>query len=159
MNPVVPVLISKSEGFTQVLTCPSGATSFVTSAGDTECCNGEVIDNWCNGNVICSLSSSKNGCSQYVQSMQAAESAAKCSPTISANCSNYFINQQTGVRGCSVSVTTPDGSAPADLTKPYCRLYATDAMNKANFDSCFNYTATATKLASCAAATATSKIN
>jgi hypothetical protein len=137
------------EGF-QLQGCPSspaGLISYVNRVGDTLCCNGEVINNQCMGNDICSLtwvpplSGSIPLCNTYINSLQATENAAKCFQTVTGDSSmnNYFINRQTGVQGCSRSKPTADGSAPSDMSKPYCRIYPTSAENMSNYDSCYNY--------------------
>jgi hypothetical protein len=135
------------EGF-QLQGCPtnpSGLITYVNRAGDTLCCNGEVINNECMGNDICSLTSIKPGsiplCNTYINSLQAIENAAKCSITVTGDSSmnNFFINRQTKVQGCSRSPPTADGSAPSDMSKPYCRIYPTSAENMSNYDSCYNY--------------------
>ena len=143
------------EGF-QILGCPSSPTgliSYVNRAGDTLCCNGEVINNECMGNDICSLTSGSSipPCNTYINSLQATENAAKCSITVTGDSSmnNYFINRQTGVQGCSRSPPTADGSAPSDMSKPYCRIYPTSAENISNYDSCYNYSTNTQSSAQC----------
>lgn len=144
------------EGF-QLKGCPPDLITYVNKAGDTLCCNGEVINNECMGNDVCSLTSESSQpgsislCNIYINSLQATENAEKCSITVTGDSSmnNYFINRQTGVQGCSRSPPTADGSAPSDMSKPYCRIYPTSAENMSNYDSCYNYSTNTQSSAQC----------
>ena len=107
------------------------------------------------GNDVCSLTSVQPGsiplCNTYINSLQATENAAKCSITVTGDSSmnNYFINRQTNVQGCSRSPPTADGSAPSDMSQPYCRIYPTSAENMSNYDSCYNYSTSRQPSAEC----------
>jgi hypothetical protein len=140
---------SKKEGFITV-SCPIGTTSFVTREGETHCCNGGIVDNFCNGNVRCSLSpnsmSNIPSCNDYVSARQVANSAALCPTAIP----NYFAATDGSVRGCSVSQSTADGSAPLDPNQLQCILYPTLDLEKVRLDSCYNYNLNLTASAKCA---------
>jgi len=149
LNTPTPNSIHKKEGFVTI-SCPIGTTSFVTREGETQCCNGEIVDNFCNGNVRCSLSpnsiSGIPSCSDYVAARQIANSAALCPPAIP----NYFASTDGSLRGCSVSQPTADGSAPLDPNQLQCILYPTLDLEKVRLDSCYNYNLNLTASAKCA---------
>ena len=131
----------KNEGFAiLVKTCPTGTTSYITHAGDTNCCSGEVINNQCE-NVMCSLSPGPNNCSSVLKNQFKERSAAKCHSSISGDCSNYFTNVEGTVKGCSKSNPNAANTGPSDLSQPYCRLYNNLEANTKNYDSCQNYLA------------------
>jgi hypothetical protein len=133
-----PSINHKKEGFT-IKKCPFGLTTYITDDGDTNCCSGEVINNFCE-NIFCSLSpGSRNNCTTVMNDERLARNFVKCSPAISGDCSYYFTNANGSLQGCSNSPTTPDGTGPSDLAKPYCRIYDTPDANISNFDSCSNY--------------------
>jgi len=126
---------SKKEGFA-VHICPSGSVSFITKDGETHCCNGDVVDGWCNGNLRCTLSPrSKSGlptCTDLAAAGAAFSGISLCPPTMP----NYFAS--TNLRGCSASQSTPDGKAPSDPNQAQCILYPTPALDQVKLDSCYN---------------------
>jgi hypothetical protein len=128
---------TKKEGFA-VYVCPSRTTSFITDTGETLCCNGDVVNGECNGNLVCTLSpKSKSGlptCSDLAVSEAAALGASKCPKSIP----NYFGSSAIELEGCSVSIATADGLQPSNPSQPQCRLYKTRAEDIAKFDSCYN---------------------
>jgi len=128
---------SGKEGFA-VYVCPSNTSSFITDTGETLCCNGDVVDGECKGNLVCSLSPKTKSrlptCSDLAASEAAALGASKCPSSIP----NYFGSSRIGVEGCSVSIATADGLQPSNPNQPQCRLYRTRAEDIAKFDSCYN---------------------
>jgi len=128
---------SKTEGFA-VYVCPLNTNGFITDAGETLCCNGDVVNGECNGNLVCTLSpKSKSGlptCSDLAASEAAARGASKCPKSIP----NYFGSSRIEIEGCSVSIATADGLQPSNPSQPQCRLYKTRAEDIAKFDSCYN---------------------
>lgn len=138
----------KSEGFI-VSTCPNGTKSYVTSNGETECCNGDIVNNWCNGNIQCTLSPNNSSgiptCTNYVASVRAQTSANMCPKAIPY----YFASLDGSLRGCSVSQSTANGIAPSDPNQLQCILYPTSEMDKVKLDSCYNYNMKADILAKC----------
>lgn len=127
------------EGFA-VYVCPSRTNTFITDSGETLCCNGDVVNGECNGNLVCTLSpKSKSGlptCSDLAVSEAAAAGASKCPKSIP----NYFGSPRVEIEGCSVSIATADGLQPSNPNQPQCRLYKTRAEDIAKFDSCYNVT-------------------
>lgn len=147
----------KKEGFA-VYMCPSGSSEFVTEDGETQCCNGDVVDEYCTGNLLCTLSpKSKSGlptCSDLAASDSAAAGSSEC-PTAMPN---YFAKRDQTLRGCSASQSTPDGTAPADPNQPQCILYPTADLDRVKLDSCFNVKLAAKRLSDCAKAEATASL-
>lgn len=129
---------SKKEGFTMHV-CPSRSVSYITHDGETRCCNGDVIDGWCNGNDLCTLSpKSKAGlqtCADLVAYNLAVTGAAQCPTKIP----NYFASLDGSLRGCSVSQPLPNGIGPSDPNQLQCILYPTPDLDKVRLDSCYNY--------------------
>jgi hypothetical protein len=130
---------TRKEGFT-VKTCPSGTTSYITDDGFTNCCSGEVINNYCQ-NIRCSLSpgSPVINCTTYGLDLIARNNANYCKAELAGDCVNYFTNPEGTIKGCSKSNLNSSRTGPSDLTQPYCRIYSTTAANTANYDSCQNY--------------------
>jgi len=137
------------EGFV-IYACPNGSTTYITKNGDTNCCNGDVVDGKCTGNNLCSLSPNNelrlSACSQLAEQQQVAVGIAKCPNAIP----NYFKKSDGSLEGCSVSQITPNGQMPLDPTKLQCILYATNELDKIKLDSCYNYSLNQTALANAA---------
>jgi len=147
--------VPKKEGFTMYV-CPSNSVSYITRTGETECCNGDIVDGFCNGNVLCSLSpKNRKGlktCSDLLVSTLATTGAIMCPPTIP----NYFAALNGSVRGCSVSQPLPNGIGPSDPNQLQCILYPTPDLDKIRLDSCYNYSlqlAQKAQLAQCSPST------
>uniref|UniRef100_A0A6C0DJE2 Uncharacterized protein n=1 Tax=viral metagenome TaxID=1070528 RepID=A0A6C0DJE2_9ZZZZ len=146
LNPV------EREGFV-VRVCPSGTNTFVTDEGETQCCNGDVVDGYCTGNLRCTLSpKSRSGlptCTDLAISQAAAVGASKCPALIP----NYFGSCDT-VEGCSVSLPSADGLKPSNPNQTQCILYKTHEEDVVKLDSCYNVNQRGLKDAQCAAAKA-----
>jgi hypothetical protein len=129
---------SRNEGFL-VYTCPLGSTKYITRSGETNCCNGDIVDSKCTGNNVCSLSPTNTlglpSCYDYAKNEVNDAAAQYCFPVMPF----YFASSDGLLRGCSASHATSDGTAPADQTMLQCRLYSTDALDKVRLDSCYNY--------------------
>jgi len=132
-----------NEGFTtniQMTSCPPNSTSYITNAGDTNCCDGDIVNKECNGKVMCSLSprppDGMLSCSDWMNQEWTKRSRRFC-PT---SMPNYFgsIRRGKGVEGCSESPSTLDGSAPQTSTLPSCKIYPTEDQDRSNIDSCYN---------------------
>ena len=129
---------SRNEGFI-VYTCPVGSTKYITNNGETNCCNGDIVDSKCTGNNVCSLSPTNTlrlpTCHDYAKNEVDTAAAQYCFPVMPY----YFASSDGLLRGCSASHATSDGTAPADQTMLQCRLYPTAALDKVRLDSCYNY--------------------
>ena len=147
----------KKEGFA-IHTCPSGTNSFITNEGETLCCNGDVVDGLCTGNLRCTLSpKSKYGvptCSDLLASESAAAGANKCPATMPY----YFASLNGSLRGCSASQSIPNGTEPSDPNQPQCILYPTEALDRVKLDSCYNVLQNAKNAEKCSAAQATAAL-
>ena len=139
------VNVNANEGFDSIIikTCPATTSTYITSIGDTNCCNGDIVDGRCNGTDICSLSPTNNGgngimsCSDWIKKEWQTRSTRFCAPSIPY----YFgtiARRQGDEEGCSASRCSLDGTAPQDTTKPTCRLYKTSDDEYGKVDSCFN---------------------
>jgi hypothetical protein len=140
-------IMDRSEGFVsnpaiRITACPKGSNTIITPEGDTVCCDGDSVDNRCNGTTICSLSPTDpdNGllsCSEWVKREWQARGDRFCPDSMQ----NYFgiMTRKTGAaEGCSSSPCKEDGSLPIDSTQPTCKIYHTSDDEYANIDSCFN---------------------
>lgn len=123
--------------------CPAETTSF-TANGITKCCNGDIINNKCNGTEICALSSSTAlpSCQELLKkSLQ--EKALQFCPT---SLPRYFETTENPnrkrndkpMKGCTASARSPDGKTVIDSTARKCFVYPTNNENLENADSCYN---------------------
>jgi hypothetical protein len=126
-----------------ITTCPTGSASYITSKGNTNCCDGDLVNNVCNGTDLCSLSESVPGglqsCAEWITKEWVTRSKKFCSPSLPF----YFgtLSRTPGTEGCSSSLSTSDGSAPEDTRQPQCKIYTNMTDELSNTDSCFNATA------------------
>ena len=152
-NSLKPVI---REGFA-IKMCPSGTNSFVTESGETQCCNGDVVDNYCTGNLRCTLSpKSKSGlptCADLAASDAASAGASKC-----PNSMPHYFGCSTTIEGCSASTPTANGLQPSDPLQPQCILYKTRNEEIVKLDSCYNVRQANIKGIQCAAAEATANL-
>jgi len=150
LNPII------REGFA-VYTCPSGTNDFVTEQGETHCCNGDVVDGYCTGNLRCTLSpKSKSGlptCTDLAASDAASAGASKCPPSMP-----HYFGSCNGIEGCSASTPSADGLQPSNPLQPQCILYKTRDEELVKLDSCYNVRQASVKAAQCAAAEATANL-
>jgi len=126
-----------------ITTCPSGSISYVTSEGNTNCCDGDIVNGVCNGTIMCSLSysagSKLKSCSDWISKEWVLRSTKFCATSIPY----YFgtLNRAPGSEGCSASLPNEDGSAPRNSTLPQCIIYGNMTDELANVDSCYNVAA------------------
>ena len=130
-----------SSSLVNVSSCTPSTNSYITLAGDTNCCNGDIVNKQCNGNIVCTLSSnnSKNipKCSDLNSALWSERSREFCPKKMPY----YFgqINRKSNLpEGCSESHHTPDGSAPQNQSLPNCKIYKTMDEEFSNIDSCLN---------------------
>jgi hypothetical protein len=140
------------EGFI-VKACPTGTNTFITNSGETLCCNGDVVDNYCTGNLRCTLSPRSNSglptCTDLAASDAAAAGANRCPTTMP-----HYFGCPTTIEGCSTSPPTANGLEPSNPLQPQCILYKTRAEDVVKLDSCFNVREAAVRAAQCSAAEA-----
>ena len=113
-----------NEGFT-VRTCPQiggqiQTKPFISSSGDTHCCNGDIVGGRCTGNIVCSLSPGITGSSiTTCANLFKVEGLKKCSnyKTGSGNTlktySKYYV-RDNGETGCATSINN-DNSPGVDF--------------------------------------------
>lgn len=120
--------------FTQ---CPNGTTSFITSEGDTHCCNGEVKKGKCVGVNMCSLSpkypgSSLQTCSEIMQYLWNERSRDWCpssAPYFYGTISRYNSNGTLNEWGCSSLNPSSTGEKPTGTPATFCTIYETEEKN------------------------------
>ena len=138
--------VNAKEGFDssiRITTCPASTATYITAHGDTNCCDGDIVDRQCNGTDVCSLSpSDKSGhglmsCADWIIKEWQVRSTRFCAPSIP-----YYFGtmhrKQGDKEGCSASPCSQDGGAPQDTTKPTCKIYKTSVDEYGKADSCFN---------------------
>jgi len=137
----------QNEGFTsdvpiRITTCPSTTITHITSNGDTNCCDGDIMDRQCNGTTVCSLSPKPpNGllsCTEWIMKEWNIRSDRFCPKSSMPYYFGTMGRKPGSVQGCSASPQKPDGSSPRDLTKPQCKIYDNAGDDYAKVDSCFN---------------------
>ena len=133
----------KKEGFEgggiQITTCPAGSAQYINIGGDTNCCNGDIVNGECNGANMCSLSPTSKSvisCSEWMRQEWEKRTARFCPGSMY----NYFgtLSRTTGTEGCSASNCSSDGSRPYDPNAAKCVIYKTDELNYGKADSCVN---------------------
>jgi hypothetical protein len=131
-----------TEGFTtgnvNLNMCPLWAPQLQTAKGNTDCCEGTLLDGKCNGKTFCTLSPPHDGiesCLIAWRKYYADQSVKQCPSTMR----NYYedVKRRGGVKGCSAATTKEDGSGPTNATAAQCRVYPTEKENRENLDSCF----------------------
>lgn len=144
-NHFVSGFLSDPEGFTTnivMTSCPPGAAQYVTPKGDTNCCEGDIVNKQCNGSTICSLSpkppDGMQSCSDWMNKQWAERSMRFCPRSMP----NYYGPIQRVANGkdegCSKSPTANDGSKPEDITQSRCKIYSRESDEYSKLDSCFN---------------------
>jgi hypothetical protein len=132
----------KKEGFSggiRMTSCPSGSVTYTTKGGDTNCCNGDIVDGQCNGTNMCSLSPTSSGiasCSDWLVKEWRKRTERFCPKSMH----NYFgtLQRTPGSEGCSASVCNDNGSGPSDGNAAKCTIYGSDELNLGKRDSCVN---------------------
>lgn len=120
----------------QLQACPSGTTSF-SEMEEINCCDGDIVDNRCNGRKVCSVSTEKPqlpSCVNLLRNQLRDKAIRFCPPTLP----NYFENQKTNKKGCTDDRRTQDGTAPFVSTQKTCTIYSTFDENQNKLDSCSN---------------------
>jgi hypothetical protein len=127
-----------NEGFV-VIRCPANSTEYINKYGESNCCNGDIINNECNGNNLCSLSPTNTlgipNCGDYINDLANDAAVENCF----ADMPYFFAASDGSLKGCSAAITIADGTAPSDPDKLQCILYPTAALDEVKLDSCFNY--------------------
>lgn len=128
------------EGF-QVTSCPIRTTKYVTYNGNTNCCNGDIVNKKCNGNVLCTLSPKRSDGIPSCSDLNASEWQKRSLKFCTEKMPHYFgtLNRTKGKpEGCSASSNKPDGSEPQDSNQPKCIIYNNTDDDYSKPDSCVN---------------------
>ena len=134
---------AKKEGFEvggiQITTCPVGSAQYINKEGNTNCCDGDIVNGECNGTNMCSLSPTSKSiisCSEWLVKEWERRTSRFCPRSMY----NYFgtMGRTTGTEGCSASRCNMTGSAPSDPNAAKCAIYKTDELNYGKADSCIN---------------------
>jgi hypothetical protein len=117
--------------------CPTWAPQVQTAKGNTDCCEGDLLDGKCSSRTFCTLSPTHGDVQTCINAWKQyfAEKSKQCPSTMA----NYFEDVKTrgGPKGCSAARTKEDGSGPETLTAARCKIYSTEKENRENPDSCF----------------------
>lgn len=134
----------RSRAEIRITKCPQGTTSYITSTGDTHCCEGDIQHGKCKGTTVCSLSPMREGgkiqtCSNIMTYLWAQRTYDWCPEAM------YFYGTMGNRRpsgpgidpniwGCSSSKPKLDGTkpdAPAGTTIDFCTIYGSNKDNLA----------------------------
>jgi hypothetical protein len=138
---------SKEEGFQnpqyttkslEINMCPTFATEIQTAKGNTDCCQGDMVDGKCNGKTFCTKSPAYPGVSNCVDAWRK-HFEKKGVELCPATMRNYYedVSNPRGVKGCSAGPISKDGKQPTNRSMKQCRIYASEADNRNKRDSCF----------------------
>lgn len=119
--------------------CPSDAPQIQTVKGNTDCCQGSLVNGKCQGKTVCTLSPTHDGipsCIDYWK-MYFTEKSNKVCPK---GMTYYFedIGKPANRKGCSVVPTEPSGKKPTDESARKCIIYNTQTENVQKSNSCYN---------------------
>jgi hypothetical protein len=123
----------------QISMCPQGSTAIQTGKGDTDCCDGDVVDFKCRKNLICTLSPTHDGipsCVEYLKKYLREKAVQEC-PT---KFPRYWEDKATNKKGCVAGKRLPDGSGPKDTPtfENSCKGFANEKDGRNTYGSCYN---------------------
>lgn len=123
----------------QISMCPQGSTALQTGKGDTDCCDGDVVDFKCRKNLICTLSPTHDGipsCVEYLKKYLREKAVVECP----AKFPRYWEDKKTNKKGCIVGKRLPDGSGPKDTPtfENSCKGFTSEREGKVTYGSCYN---------------------
>jgi hypothetical protein len=139
----------RKEGFevnlpsVRITSCPKNTTEYITEDGDTNCCEGDIVNGHCGGLEVCSLSPKTTDgiktCSEWLIGEWTRRAETYCSRSMPY----YFGNMQrtSSQEGCSASHCSDDGSQPQDPNAKKCRIYSNQGDELSKGDSCMNMVA------------------
>jgi hypothetical protein len=121
-----------------IRTCPSFASEIQTARGNTDCCQGDMVDGKCNGTTFCTKSPSYAGvpaCDEKWREYFTTKGTDFCPPTMP----HYFedVINPSAIKGCSAGPITKDGKMPKDATAKQCKVYPSEEDNLSKIDSCY----------------------
>jgi hypothetical protein len=117
--------------------CPRWAPQIQTVKGNTDCCEGDLLDGKCSGKSFCTLSPTHDGVPSCIDAWRQyfIDKSKQCPSSMT----NYYedVKKENAAKGCSSSITVEDGSRPSNSSASSCRIYPTEKENRENKDSCF----------------------
>lgn len=118
--------------------CPTFASEIQTAKGSTDCCQGDMVDGKCNGTTFCTKSPAYPGVPACVDKWRE-YFQKKSNDVCPTSMRNYYedIRNPNSIKGCSAGPITKDGKAPAQATRPKCRVYEKETDNRTKADSCY----------------------
>ena len=119
--------------------CPTYTTEIQTAKGNTDCCQGDMVDGKCNGTTFCTKSPAYAdipSCVDKWRSYFTEKSTSTCPPSMP----NYYedVTNSAAPKGCSAGAITEDGKMPKDTLSKQCKIYTSEEDNKTKPDSCHN---------------------
>ncbi len=119
--------------------CPSGASSFLDSAGRTLCCAGPIVGGKCSSIPLCSLSEAAEGvppCNEYLAALLNDKGLKTCP----ASMPNYYEDLEASPprKGCTAGPRTADGKGPKNPSAAFCVMYSQETDELLNLNSCTN---------------------
>lgn len=123
----------------QISMCPQNSTPIQTGKGDTDCCDGEIVDFKCKKNLICTLSPAHDGIPSCVDFLKKSlrDKAIKECPT---KFPRYWENKTMNTKGCVAGKRLPDGTGPNDTPtfENSCKGFNSEVDGKNTYGSCYN---------------------
>ena len=120
-----------------LVSCPTGYQSVHQADGNTICCNGEIVSNRCIGGTPCTLNGKETAdyplCVAQIQTHYQ-EQGAQCPSSLPT----YFEDQGKKRKGCTKGGLNATLTGPKTPAQPVCTIYASEAENQHQLDSCSN---------------------
>ena len=117
--------------------CPLWAPQIQTAKGNTDCCEGELLNGKCSSRSFCTLSAPHDNITTCILAWRQyfAQKNRQCPSTMP----HYFeqVKVKGGNKGCSASAPVEDGSGPRNISANRCKIYNTERENRSRPDSCF----------------------
>jgi hypothetical protein len=116
--------------------CPVDSESFIDSYGRTLCCLGKVVENKCQGQIVCSLSESSGGmptCTEWQLATMKERGTTRCPTSMP-----FYFESPDGTKGCTAGPINRTGTGPLNDTVKMCKKYSTLDDDRKKLDSCTN---------------------
>ena len=122
----------------QIHACPTFASEIQTSKGNTDCCEGSLLDGKCSGKTFCTKSPTHDGIPTCVDAWRE-YFQKKGTDFCPSSMPNYYedVLNPKGAKGCSAGPIGPNGKEPTDRAKARCQIYPTEVENRTKLDSCY----------------------
>ena len=137
--------LHRKEGFQvnlpniRITSCPVNTEKYINDEGDTNCCEGDIVNGKCHGHEVCSLSPKTTyglkTCSEWLINEWTRRAALYCSQTMPYY---YGDMHRIGQEGCSASQCSGNGTEPEDPAMKKCTIYKNQNDELSRVDSCTN---------------------